>query len=62
MINRLIVFGGGVMAGGDHLMTPLLEAVDKYAISASRLDCQIVQSMLWPETGVIGAAMLARDR
>jgi glucokinase len=59
---QMIVFGGGVMAGGDHLMNPLLEAVGKYAISASRLDCQIVQSRLWPETGVIGAAMLARDR
>jgi glucokinase len=59
---QMIVLGGGVMAAGDMLMKPLMDFVRHHAISASFEDCRIVQSKLWPETGVIGAAMLARDR
>ena len=63
MLNlQMIVVGGGVMAAGDVLMNPLLDFVARHAISAAQTDCRIVQSRLWPEAGVIGAAMLARDR
>jgi len=63
MLNlELIVLGGGVMAAGDLLMIPLLAEVQQRALTPSLQDCRIVQSKLWPEAGVIGAAMLARDR
>jgi glucokinase len=58
---EMIVLGGGVMASGDMLMNPLRKAVQRYAIPASGKDCRIVQSTL-PDAGIIGAAMLARDR
>jgi glucokinase len=62
MLNlEMIVLGGGVMAAGDMLMRPLIEAARRHSIAASFADCRIVQSKL-SESGIIGAAMLARDR
>jgi glucokinase len=63
MLNlELIVLGGGVMAAGALLMIPLLAEVQQSALAPSLEDCRIVQSKVWPEAGMIGAAMLARDR
>ena len=59
---EMIVLGGGVMASGDLLLREAKTAAGYYAFTPSILDCQIVQSKLWPQAGVIGAAMLARDR
>ena len=65
LINLLnpqaIVIGGGVMASGDLLLNAAREEVRRRAFPASAQDCPIVQSHLWPDAGVIGAAMLARD-
>jgi glucokinase len=66
LINLLnlerIVLGGGVMAAGDLLLKSTQHAAKFHALAPSAADCQIVQSKLWPDAGVIGAAMLARDR
>jgi glucokinase len=59
---EMIVIGGGVMAAGEMLMQSVRAAARRYAFPASFRDCQIVQSQLWPDGGVIGAAMIARDR
>ncbi|HET9941896.1 MAG TPA: ROK family protein [Terriglobia bacterium] len=65
LINLLnpqaIVVGGGVMASGDLLLGAAREEVRRRAFPASAQDCPIVQSLLWPDAGTIGAAMLARD-
>jgi glucokinase len=62
MLNlEMIVLGGGVMAAGDMLMRPLTEAARRHSIAAAFADCRIVQSRL-SEAGIIGAAMVARDR
>jgi glucokinase len=65
LINLLnlqaIVIGGGVMASGDILLNAVREEVRRHAFHQPALDCPIVQSQLWPDAGVIGAAMLARD-
>jgi glucokinase len=65
LINLLnlqaIVIGGGVMASADLLLNATREEVRRRAFRASAQDCPIVQSHLWPDAGVIGAAMLARD-
>ena len=58
---EMIVIGGGVMAGGDLLLNPALESARRHSFPASYADCRIVQSQLWPDSGLIGAAMLARD-
>src|SRR5262245_28288677 len=66
LINLLnpqtIVVGGGVMASGDLLLGPARAEVRKRAFGPAALNCPIVQSQLWPDAGLIGAALLARDR
>jgi glucokinase len=59
---ELIVIGGGVMASGDLLLDIARETAKGYAFPSSFSDCRIERSTLWPDAGVIGAAMLARDR
>jgi glucokinase len=65
LINLLnlqaIVVGGGVMAAGDWFLNVAREEVTRRAFASSAHDCAIVQSQLWPDAGLIGAAMLARD-
>jgi glucokinase len=65
LINLLnpeaIVIGGGVMASGDLLLGAARAEAQKRAFPPSARDCAIVQSQLWPDSGTIGAAMLARD-
>jgi glucokinase len=65
LINLLnlqaIVIGGGVMASGDILLHTVRDEIRRHAFDQSARDCPIVQSQLWPDAGVIGAAMLARD-
>ncbi len=65
LINLLnleaIVVGGGVMASGDLLLGPARAEVERRALRPSARNCSIVQSQLWPDSGTIGAAMLARD-
>jgi glucokinase len=59
---EVIVIGGGVMAAGDLLLNSARESARFHAFPSPYADCQIVQSKLWPDAGMIGAAMLARDR
>jgi glucokinase len=59
---EMIVIGGGVMASGELLLGPAMDFARKYAFPPSFADCRIVQSKLWPDAGMIGAALLARDR
>ena len=58
---QAIVIGGGVMASGDLLLTAAREEARRRAFPPSAKDCPIVQSQLWPDSGTIGVAMLARD-
>lgn len=59
---EMIIIGGGVMASGRLLLDAAMASAGAYAFRASFKDCRIVESKLWPDAGVIGAAMLARDR
>jgi glucokinase len=59
---EMIILGGGVMASGELLLEHAGDFARQYAFRPSFADCRIVQSKLWPDTGVIGAALLARDR
>jgi glucokinase len=58
---EMIIVGGGVMASGEVLLRNASETARRYAFGPSFGDCQIVQSKLWPDAGMIGAALLARD-
>lgn len=59
---EVIVVGGGVMASGEMLLQPAIDTARIYSFGPSFRDCRIVQSKLWPEAGMIGAGLLARDR
>ena len=59
---EMIVISGGVMASGDVLIRAARDVASLESFAASYADCQIVQSQLWPDAGMIGAALLARDR
>ena len=59
---EMIIIGGGVLGAGDLLMNSVRETAKRNAFPSTYTDCQIVQSKLWPDAGVIGAAMIARDR
>jgi len=59
---EMIIIGGGVMAAGDLLLNSVLDSAKSHAFPSTYADCRIVQSKLWPDAGIIGAAMLARDR
>jgi glucokinase len=59
---EMIVLGGGVLAAGGLLMDATIDSAKRQAFPSSFADCRIVQSKLWPDAGMIGAAMLARDR
>jgi glucokinase len=58
----MIIIGGGVMAAGRLLLDPTRDNARRHAFPSTYADCQIVQSTLWPDAGMIGAAMIARDR
>src|SRR5438093_4482064 len=59
---EMIIVGGGVMASGEVLLGHAINNARQHAFASSFADCQIVQSRLWPDAGMIGAALLARDR
>jgi glucokinase len=65
LINLLnpeaIVVGGGVMASGELLLGAARAEAQRRAFPPAARDCTIIQSQLWPDSGTIGAAMLARD-
>ena len=66
LINLLnlesIIIGGGVVASGELLLQSTIAEVRRRAFEPAARICPIVQSQLWPDAGMIGAAMLARDR
>ena len=66
LINLLnlesIVIGGGVMASSDLLLRSATDEVRQRAFEPAARICPIVQSQLRTDAGLIGAAMLARDR
>jgi len=59
---EMVVMGGGVMTAGEVLLEPIREETRARTISPSFNCCQIVAGQLGQDAGIIGAAMLARDR
>jgi glucokinase len=57
----VIVIGGGVMAAGELLLAPAREELARRALAPSG-DVRVVAAGLGPEAGMIGAALLARDK
>jgi glucokinase len=56
-----VVIGGGVMAAGDALLQPIVEHTRRRAFGPSFEACRIAAAALGANSGVVGAALLARD-
>lgn len=65
MVNALnpevVVVGGGVIAAGDLLLDPVREVVRTTALRPSRDEVRVVPARFGEESGMLGAALLARD-
>ena len=57
----LVVIGGDVMEAGSVLLNPIIEHTSRRAFKPSFDACRIVAAELGKNSGVVGAALLARD-
>jgi len=66
LINMLnperFVIGGGIAQAGELLLGPVRRTVDSRAVPLQRQTAQIVPALLGDNAGVMGAAVLVRDR
>lgn len=58
---EIVVLGGGVMAAGELMLGPIREEARKRTMPLAYECCRFVAAELGPDSGIIGAAMLARD-
>lgn len=56
-----VVIGGGIEAAGDAILDPTIEHTRRRAFGPSFEACRITAAQLGQSSGVIGAALLARD-
>jgi glucokinase len=59
---KVVAIGGGVARAGNLLLEPARREVYLRALSPARDFVEIKEATLGPESGVLGAAALARDR
>lgn len=59
---ELVVIGGTMSQVGDYLMLPIRTALNKYSLRLVTRDTSICLSTLGDSAGVIGAALLTRNR
>jgi glucokinase len=58
---EVVVVGGGVIAAGDLLLEPARRVVAERALSPSKDVARIVPARFGAESGMLGAALLARE-
>ena len=58
---EMVVIGGGVMAAGEALLRPVVEHTRRRAFGPAFEACRIAAAALGANSGVVGAALLARD-
>lgn len=59
---ELIVVGGGLAAAGDLLLEPAREVIAERAMPPAATDVRLVIARFGADAGLLGAAMLGRDR
>lgn len=58
---EIIVIGGGMSAAGERLLKRAREIINSHALKISREVCQIVTSELGDSSGMLGAAIYAKN-
>jgi glucokinase len=56
-----VVLGGGVMTAGDLILGPIREAAQKATVLPAFECCRVVPAQLGQDSGIVGAALMARD-
>ena len=59
---QVVVIGGGVSAAGDLLLDPAREVMRRRALRPGRDEVRVEAAALGAEAGMVGAAILARER
>ena len=59
---QVVVIGGGVSAAGEMLLEPAREVVARRALRPAKDDVRLETAAFGAEAGMIGAALLARER
>lgn len=59
---EIIVIGGGMSAAGDRLLKSTRAVIEARALKISREACQIVLATLGDSSGMLGAAVYAKNR
>lgn len=59
---EMVIIGGKLATTGDYLYLPVKSAINKYSLSLINNDSIICLSKLGEKAGIIGAAMIARNR
>jgi glucokinase len=59
---QVVVIGGGVSAAGELLLEPAREVMRRRALRPGRDEVRVEAAAFGAEAGMIGAAMLARER
>jgi glucokinase len=59
---QVIVIGGGVSGAGELLLAPAREVMERRALRPGRDEVRVEAAMFGADSGMIGAAMLARER
>ncbi len=60
-VDAIVLGGGVVLAAGDSLIEPVIEHTRRRAFGPSFEACRISAAQLGMSSGVVGAALLARD-
>jgi glucokinase len=58
---QVVVIGGGVVGAGELLLAPAREVVMERALAPARDEVRIEAAAFGPDSGMIGAAMLAAE-
>ena len=59
---QVIVIGGGVSGAGELLLAPAREVMKRRALRPGRDEVRVAAAAFGAESGMVGAAMLARER
>jgi predicted NBD/HSP70 family sugar kinase len=54
----LLVIGGEIADAGDHVIAPIMQAINKYTLGRLRIPCEVKLSTLNADTTIMGTLML----
>ncbi len=59
--SERIIIGGGMSQAGYRLFDTVIETIKRHSLKISYQACSVVQAQLGDQSGMLGAAVYARD-